>query len=122
MPRTIDPRLADVPLVNLKADVPARQKLTAEEQALQKVTPPDGALVELAMRSAGVEAKQLADAMGISTSLLLRGFKDTEHLSWQRLRRAGLAYPRFRQALLEAQAHDTEGVEVITEIRVRKIA
>lgn len=116
MARTIDPRLADLPLINLKAD------LGPGEGARQKVTPPDGALVELAMRSAGVEAKQLADAMGISTSLLLRGFKDTEHLSWQRLRRAGLAYPRFRRALLEAQAHDTEGVEVVTEIRVKRIA
>ncbi len=116
MPPKVDPRLADVPLRTVKAD------LTPGETPRQKVTPADGAMVELAMRSAGVEAKQLADAMGISTSLLLRGFKDTEHLSWQRLRRAGLAYPRFRRELLEAQARDTEGVEVVTEIRVRKIA
>lgn len=37
------------------------------------------------MKRAGIEPKQLAEAMQISVSLLQRGFKNTEHLSWHRL-------------------------------------
>lgn len=111
MPRTVADRLDEVPLRNVKAG------LSEGESPRQKMTPA-GALVELAMNSAELEAKQLADAMGVSPSFLLRGFKDNEHISFQRLRRAGQKYPRFKRELLKAEAKDTEGVEVVTEIRV----
>lgn len=91
--------LDDIPLRNLKCEMPARQKVT-----------PHGSLIELAMNCAELEPKQLADAMGVSTSFLLRGFKDSEHISWQRLQEAGREYPQFKEELLRVQARHTDGV------------
>ena len=61
------------------------------------------------MNCAGIEPKQLADAMGVSASFLLRGFKDNEHISWQRLQQAGTVFPKFKRELLAVQADHTEG-------------
>lgn len=66
------------------------------------------------MRRARIESKQLADEMGVSLSFLLRGFKDQEHISWQRIHR--VRDRRFRQALLAVQAEEITGVVVRTVI------
>ena len=88
--------LADVALHNLKA------ALDAGETSRQKTSSPSGAMVEAAMRRARLEVKQLAAEMGVSESFLLRGFKDQETISWQRVHR--VEDRRFRQALLAVQA------------------
>lgn len=102
--------LADLPLRNLKAP------LDAGETRRQKVTRPTGSMVEAAMNRAGLEPKQLADEMGVSPSFLLRGFKDQEHISWQRIHR--VTDRRFRQALLAVQAEELTGVVVRTVIEI----
>lgn len=94
-------------------DAPRRNQtatLLRGEPARQKTTKPAGAVVEHAMKCARLEVKQLAGAMGITESILLRGFKDIESISWQRLQRAGDIYPSFKRWLLRVQAADTEGV------------
>lgn len=109
MPSTLPKPDLDVPLRNLKA------RLDAGEAARQKVThAPSGAMVEAAMNMARIEPKQLAAEMGVSHSFLLRGFKDQEHISWQRIHR--VRDRKFRQALLAVQAEDITGVVVRTVI------
>lgn len=88
----------DVPLRNLKAD------LGVGEGARQKTTPPCGSMVEAAMKRARLEVKQLAGEMGVSESFLLRGFKDQEQISWQRVHR--VRDRRFRRELLAVQAEE----------------
>jgi AraC-like DNA-binding protein len=108
---TIAERLRDVPLRNSKADLGARRNLT-----------PCGAIVDHARKTAGLEVKQMADLMGVSESFLLRGFKDQEHLSYQRLQLVAASCPGFHRAFLIAQAEATDGVDVLVEIRVRREA
>ena len=113
MAESLPNTLESVPLRNVKAE------LLAGESQRQKVTA-DGFLVELAMNRAGLEAKQLAGAMDVSLSFLLRGFKDHEHISWQRLQRAGRVFPIFKRHFLEVQAEETPGADVTTNISLRK--
>lgn len=103
--------LDGVPLRNAKC------RLEDGESLRQNPTPPSGALVEAAMKRAKLEVKQLAAAMGISESFLLRGFKDQEHISWQRLQK--VEDKAFRRALLAVQAEEDSGIEVTTSIRWR---
>lgn len=71
--------LDGVPLRNLKTS------LDTGEEARQKKTRAAGWMVRDAMHAAHMEPKQLADHMGVSVSFLLRGFKDLEHISFQRI-------------------------------------
>lgn len=97
-------------------DSPLRTS-TVEFEPRQK-TSPDGGLIEHAAKCARIETKELAEAMGVSHSFLLRGFKDQEHISWQRLQRAAAKFPQFKRWLLIVQAADTEDVHVRTVIDV----
>jgi len=100
----------DVPLRNLKyGDADG-------ETARQKMTPPSGAMVEAAMLRARLEPKWLADKMGISPSFLLRGFKDQEQISWQRVKQ--VEHLRFQRELLAVQAEEVPGVVVRTVIDI----
>lgn len=108
-------QLDQVPLRNAKADTPAG------ESPRRNLTP-RGGLVDQARKNAGIEVKQMADWMGVSESFLLRGFKDQEHLSYQRLQLVASQSPKFHREFLIAQAAEVEGVDVVTEIRVRRSA
>ena len=112
MADSLGDRLRDVPLRNAKADVD-------RGETPRRNPTPAGAQVDAARKRCGLEVKQMADAMGVSESFLLRGFKDQEHISVQRLRRLPAA---FQRELLTVQAEDIDGIEVITEIRVRRTA
>lgn len=105
-------RLNQIPLRNAKAD-------TREGESARRNLTPRGALIDQARKRAGLEVKQMADLMGISESFLLRGFKDLEHISWQRLQRLPAS---FHRELITVQAHELDGVDVVTEIRVRRTA
>ena len=72
-------RLPDVPLRNAKAG------LRRGESAVQKLNPKAGEVLDLARGAAQIEPKQMADEMGISHSLVLRGLKSADHLSFHRL-------------------------------------
>lgn len=76
-------------------------------------------MVDQARKRCGLEVKQMADVMGVSESFLLRGFKDQEHISWQRLQ---LLPPAFHRQFITVQAEDVDGIDVVTEIRVRRDA
>lgn len=102
--------LADVPLRNVKAT------LESGESQRRNLTPPCGAMVEAAMKRAKLEVKQLAGWMGISESFLLRGFKDQEHISWQRLQR--VPDRRFTRALLAVQAEEDSGIVTTLHIAI----
>lgn len=102
-----DARL-DVPLRNAKA------ALDTGEAARRKTSPPSGAMVEAAMRRARMETKELAGAMGVSESFLLRGFKDQESISWQRVKQ--VEHSAFQRELLAVQAEDLTDVVVRTVI------
>lgn len=99
-----------VPLRNVKAT------LETGEAARRNPTPASGAMVEAAMRRAKLEVKQLAAAMGVSESFLLRGFKDQEHISWQRLQR--VPDVRFKRALLAVQAEEDSGIVTTLHIHI----
>lgn len=101
---------ADVPLRNLKYGE------AGGESERQKVTAPSGAMVEAAMNRAKLEPKQLADFMGISVSVLLRGFKDQESISWQRLQR--VPDRAFKRALLAVQAEEDSGIVTTLHIHI----
>lgn len=105
-------RLNEIPLRNAKAD-------TATSEGPRRNLTPRGALIDQARKRAGLEVKQMAEQMGISESFLLRGFKDIEHISWQRLQKLPAS---FHRELITVQAHELEGVDVVTEIRVRRTA
>ena len=85
-------------------------------QLEDRQAPPSGGMVEAAMKRARMEPKQLADEMGVSHSFLLRGFKDQEHISWQRLHR--VRNRKFRHALLAVQAEENSGVVVTLHIAI----
>lgn len=108
MPAKGSAALDGVPLRNVKAT------LDAGESPRQKTTPPSGSMVEAAMKRARLEVKQLAGEMGVSESFLLRGFKDQEQISWQRLHR--VTDRRFRRELLAVQAEELTDVVVRTVI------
>lgn len=116
MALTIHDPLGDVPRRNAKAEL--REGETPRRNPSPTNLTPRGALVDQARKHAGVEVKQMAAAMGVSESFLLRGFKDQEHISWQRLQVAAATWPAFHRAFLILQAREIEGVDVITEIRV----
>lgn len=111
----MSPKLAaaldDDPLRNQSAE------LLVGESPRRNPTPA-GAAVEHAMKIAKLEVKQLAAAMGVSDSVLLRGFKDQESISFQRLARAGELYPGFARWLLVVQAAARDDVRVRIGIEV----
>lgn len=88
-----------------------------DEGARRNLTP-HGAIVEHAMKCARLEVKQLAAAMGLTESVLSRGFKDIDSISWQRVLRAAEVYPQFRRWLLIVLAAETKDVHVRTVIDV----
>ena len=73
-------------------------------------------MVEAAMRRARMETKQLADEMGVSESFLLRGFKDKETISWQRVK--SVDHRRFQRELIAVQAEELTDVVVRTVIDI----
>lgn len=79
MGSSLNDRLADVPLRNVKAEV------RRGEGPVQKLNRDAGEVLELARGNALIEPKQMADVMGISHSLVLRGLKSADHLSFHRL-------------------------------------
>lgn len=110
MPHSVRQPLDGVPLRNLKAEL-------SEGESARRNPTPAGALVDVARKRCGLEVKQMASTMGVSESFLLRGFKDQEHLSWQRLRKLS---SEFQRELLMVQAGEIDGVEIVTEIRLVK--
>lgn len=112
MPQSVPTDLNRIPLRNAKCVVP-------EGESPRRNMTPSGALVDTARRRCGLEVKQMADLMGVSESFLLRGFKDQEHISWQRLQ---LLPPAFHRQFITVQAEDVDGIDVVTEIRVRRDA
>lgn len=115
MANSVAERLSEIPLRN------AKSSLREGESRRQNLTP-RGALVDQARKNAGIEVKQMAEWMGVSESFLHRGFKDLEHISYQRLQHVSAQSPRFHQEFLILQAREVEGVDVVTEIRVRRTA
>lgn len=103
-------------------DVRSRQLKADIVQAHRTNLTPRGSLVDQARKNAGLEVKQMADWMGVSESFLLRGFKDQEHLSYQRLQLVAAQSRTFHREFLIVQAAEVEGVEVVTEIRVPRTA
>lgn len=101
--------LADVPLRNLKCEI-------EPSESLRRNPTPSGALVEAAMKRAKLETKQLAGWMGISESFLLRGFKDQEHISWQRVQQ--VEHKGFKRALLAVQAEEDSGIVTVLHISI----
>lgn len=79
MSSTVDPRLVGVPLRNAKAT------LRRGEAPVQKLKSGAGAVLEQARGIVGLEPKVMAGEMGISHSLVLRGLKSVDHLSFHRL-------------------------------------
>lgn len=106
-------RLADVPLRNVKAE------LLRGETPLQKLNPDAGAVLEQARGLVSLEPKAMADVMGISHSLVLRGLKSADHLSFHRLWELPDA---FWAELLIAIAKKRHVADVDTTITIRKIA
>jgi AraC-like DNA-binding protein len=101
-------RFADVPLRNVKASLD-------EGESARRNPTPRGGLIDVARKRCGLEVKQMAAAMGVSESFLLRGFKDQEHISYQRLRKLPAKFHRERLVL---EAQELDGVEVVTGIRI----
>lgn len=79
MSSSVDARLASLPLRNVKAAT------RRGEGPLQKLNPLAGEVLELARSNAQIEPKQMAADMGLSHSLVLRGLKSADHLSFHRL-------------------------------------
>ena len=71
-------QLNGIPLRSLKVE------LDRGEGGVQKLKEA-GAVLDKARLAAGLEAKQMADDMAISQSLVLRGLKGVDHLSFHRL-------------------------------------
>lgn len=72
-------QLGRLPLRNAKCASPAG------EGVLQKMKPAAGDVLDQARKGAGLEVKQMAGEMGTSESLIHRGLKSQEHLSFHRL-------------------------------------
>lgn len=79
MASTMPDRLRDVPLRNVKASD------LRGEGPLQKLNPLAGEVLDTARSNARIEPKAMADAMGLSHSLVLRGLGGKDHLSFHRL-------------------------------------
>jgi hypothetical protein len=78
MPDSLPDKLDGIPLRNVKAAV------SAGEGPVQKLNLDAGDVLDLARVAARLEAKQMADVMVISHSLVLRGLKSGD-LSFRRL-------------------------------------
>lgn len=110
---SIPDRLAGVPLRNVKAS------LRRGEGPVQKLNPDAGDVLEVARAIAQIEPKQMADVMGLSHSLVLRGLGSKDHLSFHRLWELPDA---FWAELLIAIARKRKVADVTTTITVRRIA
>jgi hypothetical protein len=84
----------------------AKVKRLRGESGLQKLNPAAGAVLDAARSAARLEPKQMAADMAISHSLVLRGLKSADHLSFHRLWELPDA---FWRELLVAIA-DTRGI------------
>lgn len=80
-----------------------------------------GQLVDQAIAKAHLTKEQAADEYGVTPSLLARQLtnQDNQHLSFQRLWSMS---DDFKREFLEVLAKDVQGVEVITEVRIRRTA
>lgn len=79
MAPSVAERLNNLPLRNAKAG------LVRGEGPIQKLNPLAGEVLDIARGLARLEPKQMADDMGISHSLVLRGLRSVDHLSFHRL-------------------------------------
>lgn len=78
MSQSLPNRLADVPLK------PAKAGLVNPDRSLNRLKDA-GALIQLALRKAGIQDKVAASVMGISGPQFSAQIAGREHLSWQRL-------------------------------------
>lgn len=72
-------RLANVPVRNAKA------QLRKGEAEVQELNPEAGRVLKTACSLAQIEAKQMADTMGVSHSYVLRGLKSEDDLGFHKL-------------------------------------
>lgn len=79
MPRILPAELVSAPLRKAKVEQ------LRGEGPVQKLKGDAGDVLELARANARIEPKQMAVDMGISHSLVLRGLKSADHLSFHRL-------------------------------------
>lgn len=66
-------------------DVPMRQARARLPEDARRLNPEAGEVLDLARGAVRLEPKQMADDMSISHSLVLRGLKSADHLSFHRL-------------------------------------
>jgi hypothetical protein len=80
-------RTSSVATAVLEAPVRTSKGDPATRRPLQKLKgqPDAGAVINTARANANLEPKQMAGLMGISHSLVLRGLKGEDHLSFHRL-------------------------------------
>lgn len=75
----VDPRLVDVPVRTVKAE------LKRGEGVFQKLNRDAGDVLEQARGTVQLQPKVMADTMGISHSLVCRGLKSEDDLGFHRL-------------------------------------
>lgn len=106
-------RLPDPPLRTAKA------KLRRGEGPVRKLNPTAGTVLDRARGTIRLEPKQMADAMGISHSLVLRGLKSVDHLSFHRLWELPDAF-WIELIIAIAKERLLKDVDVTTAITVRR--
>ena len=115
MAENVGDRLTGLPLRNAKA------ALRRGEGPVQKLKRDAGDVLDLARVNVQLEAKQMADGMGISHSLVLRGLKSADHLSFHRLWELSDAF-WLELIVAVAKKRRLVGVEVSTVITIRQVA
>lgn len=79
-----------------------------------------GDVLEQARGVARIEPKQMADAMGISHSLVLRGLKSADHLSFHRLWE--LSDEFWLELILAIAKARLKQIDVSTTITIKRVA
>jgi hypothetical protein len=107
-------RLAEIPLRNAKAE------LRRGETPVRKLNPTAGEVLDMARGIVRLEAKAMAADMGISHSLVLRGLKSVDHLSFHRL--WDLSDEFWIELILAIAKQRLRQVDVSTAITIKRIA
>lgn len=115
MADSVGDRLTNLPLRTAKAG------LRRGEGPLRKLNPAAGDVLDLARGNVQMEPKQMADEMGLSHSLVLRGLKSVDHLSFHRLWELSDAF-WVELIIAVAKKRLLVGVDVTTAITIRRIA
>lgn len=114
----VNGQLPPMLLPNAKADREPLQKLKGEARVLN---PEAGEVLDLARGNVRLEPKAMAGEMGISHSLVLRGLKSADHLSFHRLYELSDEF-WIELFLAVAKKRQLVGVDVTTAITIRRIA